>query len=55
VRETLLAPAQLVLPLFVRDGKKVRRAVASMPSGVQSMSWSAGPMNSSDSRVASAP
>ena len=35
MRETLLAPAQLVLPLFVRDGKKVRRAVASMPGVAQ--------------------
>ena len=31
VRETHLAAAQLVLPVFVRDGKKLRRAVASMP------------------------
>ncbi len=31
VRETHLAPAQLVLPVFVRDGKKVRRPVGSMP------------------------
>ena len=31
VRETMLAPSQLVLPLFVREGKKVRRAVGSMP------------------------
>src|SRR5438477_1777740 len=31
VRETHLAPAQLVLPVFVRDGKKLRRPVGSMP------------------------
>ena len=31
VRETHLAAAQLVLPVFVRDGKKLRRAVGSMP------------------------
>jgi porphobilinogen synthase len=31
VRETHLAPSQLVLPVFVRDGKKLRRAVESMP------------------------
>jgi porphobilinogen synthase len=31
VRETHLAPAQLVLPVFVRDGKKIRRPVGSMP------------------------
>src|SRR3954453_4219184 len=31
VRETQLAPSQLVLPFFVRDGKKLRRAVGSMP------------------------
>src|SRR3954466_9721823 len=31
VRETHLAPAQLVLPVFVRDGKKLRKAVESMP------------------------
>ena len=31
VRETLLAPSQLVLPLFVRSGCGVRQAVASMP------------------------
>ena len=35
VRETTLAPSQLVLPLFVRDGKKVRRPVASMPGVAQ--------------------
>src|SRR5436309_10569863 len=31
VRETHLAPAQLVLPVFVRDGRKLRRPVESMP------------------------
>ncbi|HEY4734880.1 MAG TPA: porphobilinogen synthase [Gemmatimonadaceae bacterium] len=31
VRETHLAPAQLVLPVFVRDGRKVRKPVESMP------------------------
>lgn len=31
VRETQLAPAQLVLPVFVRDGRKLRKAVESMP------------------------
>ena len=31
VRETMLAPSQLVLPLFVRDGKNLRRPVESMP------------------------
>src|SRR3982751_4698734 len=31
VRETHLAATQLVLPVFVRDGKKIRRAVGSMP------------------------
>jgi len=31
VRETHLAPSQLVLPVFVRDGRKVRRPVGSMP------------------------
>ncbi len=30
-RETHLAPSQLVLPVFVRAGKKLRRAVESMP------------------------
>jgi porphobilinogen synthase len=35
VRETTLAPGQLVLPLFVRDGKNVRRPVASMPGVAQ--------------------
>ena len=31
VRETLLAPSQLVLPLFVRAGTGVRQPVVSMP------------------------
>jgi porphobilinogen synthase len=31
VRETQLAPAQLVLPVFVRGGKNLRKAVESMP------------------------
>src|SRR5437868_14090634 len=31
VRETHLAPAQLVLPVFVLGGRKLRRAVGSMP------------------------
>jgi porphobilinogen synthase len=31
VRETHLAPSQLVLPVFVREGKKLRRPVGSMP------------------------
>ncbi len=31
VRETHLAPSQLVLPVFVRDGKNLRRPVESMP------------------------
>ena len=31
VRETQLAPSQLVLPVFVRDGKNLRRPVGSMP------------------------
>ena len=35
VRETRLAPSQLVLPLFVREGANVRRPVASMPGVAQ--------------------
>jgi porphobilinogen synthase len=35
VRETSLHPSQLVLPLFVRDGKKLRRPVGSMPGVAQ--------------------
>ena len=31
VRETHLSPAQLVLPVFVREGKRLRKAVESMP------------------------
>jgi len=31
VRETHLAPSQLILPVFVREGKNLRRAVESMP------------------------
>ena len=31
MRETHLSPSQLVLPMFVRDGKKLRRPVESMP------------------------
>ncbi|CAN5174237.1 porphobilinogen synthase [soil metagenome] len=34
-RETRLSPGQLVLPLFVRSGQKVRRDIASMPGIVQ--------------------
>src|SRR2546430_17161357 len=35
VREMQLAPAQLVLPLFVRLGRGVRQAVGSMPGVCQ--------------------
>jgi porphobilinogen synthase len=35
VRETRLDVAQLVLPLFVRSGRKVRRAIGSMPGAFQ--------------------
>jgi porphobilinogen synthase len=35
VRETQLAPAQLVLPMFVRPGQGVRQAVGSMPGVCQ--------------------
>jgi porphobilinogen synthase len=35
VRETQLAPAQLVLPLFVRSGRAIRQAVGSMPGVCQ--------------------
>ncbi len=35
VRETMLAPSQLVLPLFVRDGTNLRRPVESMPGVAQ--------------------
>src|SRR5712671_4235997 len=35
VRETRLAPSQLILPLFVRPGEGVRREIASMPGNYQ--------------------
>ncbi|HEV2180770.1 MAG TPA: porphobilinogen synthase [Gemmatimonadaceae bacterium] len=35
VRETNLVPAQLVLPLFVRSGNKVRRPIDAMPGVAQ--------------------
>jgi porphobilinogen synthase len=35
VRETRLHPDQLVLPLFVRDGRRLRKAVPSMPGVFQ--------------------
>ena len=35
VRETHLAPSQLVLPVFVRDGKNLRRSVEPMPGVFQ--------------------
>jgi porphobilinogen synthase len=35
VRETHLAPSQLVLPLFVRSGRRVRQPVGSMPGVCQ--------------------
>jgi porphobilinogen synthase len=35
VRETVLSPHHLVLPLFVRPGRKVRQAVGSMPAVFQ--------------------
>jgi porphobilinogen synthase len=35
VRETQLAPSQLVLPLFVRSGSGIRQAVGSMPGVFQ--------------------
>jgi len=35
VRETQLDPAQLVLPLFVRSGRKVRQPIAAMPGVFQ--------------------
>jgi porphobilinogen synthase len=38
VRETRLSPDQLVLPLFVRPGRKVRKPISSMPGHFQ---WSA--------------
>jgi porphobilinogen synthase len=36
VRETHIDPSQLILPLFVRSGSGVRRAIASMPGVAQS-------------------
>ena len=35
VAQTRLCPAELILPLFVRPGKKVRREIASMPGNYQ--------------------
>ena len=35
VRETSLHPAQLVLPLFVRNGAKLRNPIGSMPGVAQ--------------------
>src|SRR6185503_11669869 len=35
VSETRLNPAQLVLPLFVRSGRKLRRPIAAMPGVFQ--------------------
>jgi porphobilinogen synthase len=35
LRETVLSPANFILPLFVRPGRGVRRAVASMPGVFQ--------------------
>jgi len=35
VRETRLSPAQLVLPLFVRSGSKLRRPIGAMPGVFQ--------------------
>ena len=35
VRETTLVPSQLVLPLFVRNGSKLRRPIDSMPGVAQ--------------------
>ena len=35
VRETQLHPAQLVLPLFARSGRKLRRPIAAMPGVFQ--------------------
>src|SRR6185312_10783938 len=35
IQETRLAPSQLVLPLFVRSGSKVRNPVGSMPGVFQ--------------------
>ncbi len=35
VRETSLKPTDLILPLFVRPGEKIRRPIASMPGNFQ--------------------
>jgi porphobilinogen synthase len=35
VRETVLSPGELILPLFVRPGKGVRQEIASMPGNFQ--------------------
>lgn len=35
VRETTLSPADLILPLFVRPGRGVRKEIASMPGNYQ--------------------
>ena len=35
VRETLVSPANLILPLFVRPGEKVREEIAAMPGNCQ--------------------
>ncbi|MGW8257433.1 MAG: porphobilinogen synthase [Thermoguttaceae bacterium] len=35
VKETRLSPANLILPLFVRPGKKLRREIAAMPGNFQ--------------------
>ena len=35
IAETRLSAAQLVLPLFVRPGRKLRRAIAAMPGVFQ--------------------
>src|SRR5437899_885576 len=35
VRETTLAPTDLILPLFVRPGKGVKKEIASMPGNHQ--------------------
>jgi len=35
IRETRLSPAQLILPLFVRPGQRIRQEIASMPGNYQ--------------------
>ena len=35
VRETSLSPADLILPLFVRTGRGIRKEIASMPGNYQ--------------------